>query len=42
MRKRKGEKARMKKILIVLLLLLFLFALARIGTSTYENMLRSL
>ena len=31
-----------KKILLALLLLLFLFALVRIGTSTYENMLRGL
>ena len=31
-----------KKILLVLLLLLFLFALVRIGTSAYENMVRGL
>ena len=30
----------MKKILIAVLILLFIFALVRISTSTYENMVR--
>jgi len=33
---------RLKRILIGILVILFLFALIRIGTSSYENLIRDL